>query len=80
MGCSSRQANRVLQKLRGGTPLRVPLRDQILSALAGGEKKTAELLAAVDGYPTAIKNELKRLVDTGEILRVKRGMYSLPDE
>ena len=79
LGCSARQANRVLQKLRGGTPLRVPLRKQILSALADGERKTAELLAAVDGYPTAVKNELRRLVDAGEIVKVKRGVYALPE-
>ena len=79
LGCSARQANRVLQKLRGGTPLRVPLRKQILSALADGERKTAELLAAVDGYPTAVKNELRRLVDAGEIVRVRRGVYTLPE-
>ena len=79
LGCSSRQANRVLQKLRGGTPLRVPLRDQIFSALADGEKKTAELVAAVEGYPTAIKNELKRLVDAREIVKVRRGIYKLPE-
>ena len=78
LGCSARQANRVLQKLRGGAPLRVPFREQILSVLADGEKKTAELLAAVDGYPTAIQNELKRLVETGEIVRVRRGVYALP--
>ena len=78
LGCSARQANRVLQKLRGGAPLRVPLREQILSALADGEKKTAELVATVDGYPTAVKNELRRLVDVGEIVRVRRGVYVLP--
>ncbi len=79
LGCSARQANRVLQKLRGGAPLRVPLRKQILSALADGEKKTVELVAAVEGYPTAVKNELRRLVDTGEIVRVRRGVYALPE-
>ena len=79
LGCSARQANRVLQKLRGGAPLRVPLRDQILSALADGEKKTAELVAAVEGYPTAVKNELKKLVDAGEIVKVRRGVYTLPE-
>ena len=78
LGCSARQANRVLQRLRGGTRLRVPLREQILAALADGEKKTAELVATVDGYPTAVKNELRRLVDVGEIVRVRRGVYVLP--
>ena len=55
LGCSSRQANRVLKKLRGGKALRVPLREQILDALADGEMKTAEIVAAVDGYPTTNK-------------------------
>ena len=78
LGCLPRQANRVLQRLRGGAPLRVPLGEQILSALADGEKKTAELVAAVDGYPTAIRNRLRELVDAGEIVKVKRGVYALP--
>ena len=80
LGCSPRQANRVLRKLRGGTPLRVPLREQIFSFLADGEKRTAELVATVDGYPTAVKNELRRLVDAGEIVWVRRGVYALPEE
>ena len=78
LGCSSRQANRILRKFRGGALLRVPLREQILSALADGNEKTAELVAAVDGYPTAIKNELKRLVDAGEVVKVRRSVYALP--
>ena len=79
LGCSSRQANRVLQRLRGGAPLRAPISEQILSALAEGEKKTAELIAAVDGYPTAIKNQLRRLLDAGEIVKIRRGAYALPE-
>ena len=78
LGCSSRQANRVLQKLRGGAPLRIPFREQILSLLADGEKKTSEFIEAIDGHPKAIKNELSRLVDTGEIIRVQWGIYALP--
>ena len=76
LGCSSRQANRVLKKLRGGKALRVPLREQILDALADGEMKTAELVASVDGYPTTIKNRLRELVDAGEVVKVKRAMYA----
>ena len=34
LACSSRQANRMLKKLRGGKPLRVPFREQILALLA----------------------------------------------
>ena len=77
-GCSSRQANRILKKLRGGRPLRVPFRDQILSQLSGGEKKAAALVAAIDGNPKAIGNELARLVEAGEIVKVRRGVYALP--
>ena len=77
-GCSSRQANRILQRLRDGVPLRLRLGNQILDALADGEKKTSEIIAAVDGYPTAIKKVLKRLLDAGEIVKVKRGIYTLP--
>ena len=78
LGCSSRQANRFLQKLRGGAPLRVPFRTQILSLLADGDKKTAELVNAIEGNPEAVKNELKRLIDRGEIFRVQRGVYATP--
>ncbi|MYB93226.1 hypothetical protein F4054_22435 [Candidatus Poribacteria bacterium] len=78
LGVSRSQANRILMKLRGGKPFRVPLRDQIFSQLANGEKKTAELIDLIDGHPGSIKNELKRLVDTGEIVKVRRSMYALP--
>ncbi len=78
LGCSSRQANRVLRGFRGGAPLRVPFRIQILTLLADGEKRTAELITAIDGHPKAVKNELKRLVDAGEIVRVRWGLYALP--
>ena len=40
LGCSSRQANRVLQKLRGGAPLRIPFREQILSYLPMARKNS----------------------------------------
>ncbi len=78
LGCSVRQANRILQKMRGRNILRAPYRDEILSLLADGEKKTAELVAALDGMPQAINYALSRLVDKGEIVRVKRGLYTLP--
>ena len=41
LGCSSRQANRFLQKLRGGNLQRVPFREQILSLLADREKNNS---------------------------------------
>ena len=76
LGCSSRQANRVLMDLRDGAPLRVPLRDQILASLDDGEKKTSELIEHVDGHPKSIINELMRLTKREEIIRVRRGIYT----
>ena len=80
LGCSERQANRVLQRLRGGNIQRIPFREQILSLLTDGEKKTAELTSAIEGHPEAVQHELTRLVGTGEIVRVRRGVYALPVE
>ncbi|MCY4553952.1 MAG: hypothetical protein OXC79_09785 [Candidatus Poribacteria bacterium] len=78
LGVSRSQANRILMKFRGGERLRVPFRDQIFNLLAKGEKKTVELINTIDGHPGSIKNELKRLVDAGEIVKVRRSMYALP--
>ena len=78
LGCSTRQANRVLQRMRGGKLARVPFREQILALLADGEKKTPEITAAIAGNPKAINTELTRLVNIGEIVKVKRGVYTLP--
>ena len=64
LGCSSRQANRVLRRLRGGKLARVPFREQILALLADGDKKTRELTDAIQGHPKAINTELTRLVET----------------
>ena len=58
---------------------RIPFRDQIRSLLTDGEKKTAELIEAIDGNPEAIKHELTRLVNAGDIVRVRRGVYALPE-
>ena len=80
LGCSSRQANRVLNKLRGGNIPRVLFREQIFSLLANGEKKTSELVDAIDGHPTSVRNELKRLVNTGKIVKIRWGVYALPKE
>ena len=79
LGCSERQANRVLIKLKGGSSTRVPVRDQILSALADGEKRTSELTKAIGGHPRTVLNVLKHLVDVGEIVRVRRAVYKLAD-
>ena len=78
LGISRSHANRVLMKLRGGKIERISFHEQICSLLKDGEKKTAELIAAIEGHPGAVKNELKRLVDSGEIVKVGWGMYALP--
>ena len=75
LGCSSRQANRFLQKLRGGNLQRVPFREQILSLLADGEKTTAELIEDIEGNPEAVKHELTRLVNADKIVRIRHGVY-----
>ncbi len=76
LGVSISQANRILTKLRGGK--RPTMQEQIHTFLSDGEKKTAELIEAIDGHPNAVKNELKRLVDMGEIVKVQRAFYTLP--
>ena len=81
LGCSSRQANRVLAKLRGGNMPRITLQEQILFLLAAGREKTTKaLVAAIDSSPQAIGNTLKQLLDEGEIVRVRRAVYALPKE
>jgi predicted transcriptional regulator len=79
LGCSTRTANRQLQKLRGGNIQRISIREQILFLLATGEKKTSLLVEAIDSSAQTIGNELKKLLDEGEIVRVRRGVYKLPD-
>ena len=76
LGCSPRQANRVLHRL-GKSP-RISFREQILALLTDGEKKTPELTEAIQGHPKAINTELTRLVEIGEIVKVRRGVYRLP--
>ena len=78
-GCSSRQANRVLYKLRGGYLREATFREQILSLLVDGEKKASKIVAAIEGNPAAVYHELRRLVKIGEIVKVRRGVYNLPD-
>ena len=80
LGCSTRQANRLLYKLRGNMPLvSVSIREQILFMLSAGEEKTtSSLIAAIGKSPQSVGNELKSLVKTGEIVRVRRGVYTLP--
>ena len=78
LGCSPRQANRVLHKLRGGNIQRVPFQEQILTLLSDGEKKASELAASIGSSSQSVGNELRRLVDIGEIVKVRRGVYALP--
>ena len=78
LGCSARQAYRVLHRLRGGNIPRVLFREQIFSLLANGEKRASELVDAIDGHPTSVRNELARLLDAGEIVKVRWGVYALP--
>ncbi len=81
LGCSRVHANRVLYDLRGGKIRQVSFSDQILSLLtSGGEKKTREIVAAIDGHPKAIDNELRKLVNAGEIVRVRWGVYARKTE
>ena len=76
LGCTHIHANRVLRKLSGRK--RITFREQILALLASGEKKkAAEIVAAIDGNPTAIRHTLARLTDTGKIVRIRRGVYTL---
>ena len=77
LGVSKAQANRILMRLRGGKLERIPFHVQIFKLLSDGEKTTPEILEAIQGNPGSIKNELTRLVETGEILRVRRGVYAL---
>ena len=79
LGCSSRQAYRTLNKLRGGNIPRVTFREQILALLADGEKKAADVVAAIDGNNTSIYHELRRLVKIGEIQKIRWGVYALPE-
>ena len=77
LGCSERQANRALQRLRGRP--RVTFREQILALLTDGEKRTSEFVAAIQGHPKAINTELTRLAGIGEIVKVRMGVYRLPE-
>ena len=78
LGCSARMANYVLQRLRGGNIPRVSFQEQILTLLIDGEKRKSEITAALRSSPQSVGNELKRLVDMGEIVKVRRGVYALP--
>ncbi|RKU22041.1 hypothetical protein C6500_05035 [Candidatus Poribacteria bacterium] len=77
LGVSKAQANRILMRLRGSKLERTPFHVQIFELLSNGEKTTSEILELIDGNPGSIKNELTHLVDSGEIVRIRRGVYAL---
>ena len=76
LGCSARKANRVLKELRGGNIQRISFEEQILTLLANGEKKKSEITVALGSSQQSVGNELKRLVDIGKIVKVRRGVYA----
>ena len=77
LGVSKAQANRILMRLRGGKLERTPFHVQILELLSDGDKTTSEILESIEGNPGSIKNELTHLVEIGEIVRIRRGVYAL---
>ena len=77
LGVSKAQANRILMRLRGSKLERIPFHVQIFDLLSDGDKTTSEILESIEGNPGSIKNELTRLVETGEVVRVRRGVYAL---
>ena len=77
LGVSKSQANRILMRLRGGKLDRTPFHVQIFELLSDGQKTTPEILEAIEGNPGSIKNELTHLVEKGEIVRIRRGVYAL---
>ena len=80
LGCSTRQANRVLNKMRGGNIPRIPIREQVLTLLSDGEKKTREIITPIEAHPEAIHHVLAKLVSEEVIVRVRRGLYALVEE
>ena len=44
-----------------------------------GKKKPSQFVAATHSHPQTIGNILKQLLDNGEIVKVKRGVYKLPE-
>lgn len=77
LGVSKAQANRILMRLRGSKLERIPFHVRIFELLSDGEKTTSEILESIDGNPGSIKNELTHLVEIGEIVRIRRGVYAL---
>ena len=56
------------------------IKSQILQGLEPGrDATTAEIVAHVDGARQKVNAELSALVKAGEIEKVKRGVYRLPE-
>ena len=55
------------------------IENSILECLAAGEKRSSEIKKVVSGKPSTIDGTLSRLAESGEIIRVRRGIYRLPD-
>ncbi len=56
------------------------IKSQILQGLEPGRDAiTAEIVARVDGARQKVNAELSSLVKAGEIEKVKRGVYRLPE-
>ena len=55
------------------------IENSILECLAAGEKRSSEIKKVVSGKPSTIDGTLSRLAESGEIIRVSRGIYRLPD-
>ena len=67
-------------KIEGRQIGRVPRHEQILSLLTSDRgKKTSQLSAAIKGHPKAINTKLTDLVETGEIVKVQRGVNGLSE-
>ena len=58
----------------------VTLQSQILAILRNGEAKTRDIIASVDGHPSPIKTELRRLVNAGTIIKLRHGVYNVPTD
>ena len=69
----------MLNKLRGGNFPRVTFREPILVLCADGGKKAADVVDTIDGNPSAIYHELRRLATMGEIVKIGWGMYALTE-
>ena len=52
-------------------------REKILNALVLGPKRTRDIVKVIDAPRGSIEKELGLLVDLGEIIRVRKGLYRL---